>query len=498
MQSILSLSRTNKLILAGFAFLAVLTLGTGRAHAATLNVTGGCTLPIAIASVNAGSNQSGCTAVISPNNYGTSDTITIPSGTISLTTDLPTITESVLIEGAGMSQTTISGDNGQYSVFKTNNSTIFELTDMKVTAFEACAIETSDTNVTLRNIDIDGNNVVGSICGVKVLSGGSSIAYDSSNLYIHDFNESGGDYIEGIRVSTSGGGTVDVDLRNTTLSSLHALTGGINGIFLAPGFEGIGGGSVSAVITNTTVDDLTSTGITAPFANIAGANGADASTTTVVNNITITGTRGVPGSGQLTGIDTAAFYAVGFAFGPTDTSNVNVSISNSLMADNMSSSTYSNCSQGNLSSVFNGTGTVNTSFTSLGHNISDDDTCGFTQIGDQQNVNNIISTLGTLQDNGGAVPTRALLAGSPAIAAGGSVLGVTTDARGIARPNTCPSVGAFQFEGAVCAATTTNANAGGAAAAPNTGIGSVSILVAAVTTLFGILALGYAFATKSS
>ncbi len=492
MQSILgsinNLSKTNKLILAAFAFFAVLAFGGSRAHAATLNVTGGCTLPIAINSVNAGSDQSGCTATGS---YGTDDNISIPASTITLTADLPLITVPVYIDGTGMSQTTIDGNNGQYSVFKSNNSTLFELTDLRITAFEDCAIETTDTNVSLSDIDIDGNNVVGSICGVKVLSGGSSITYDSDNLYIHDFNESGGGYIEGIRVSTSGGGIVDVDLRNTTLSSLHALTGGINGIFFAPGFEGTGGGSVTAVITNTTVDDLTSTGITAPFANIAGANGANATTTTVVNNITITGTRGVPGSGPLTGIETAAFYAVGFSLGPTDTANVNVSISNSLMADNMNSTSSSNCSQGNLSSVFSGVGIVNTSFTSLGHNISDDNTCGFTQIGDQQNINNIIATLGTLQNNGGSVPTRALLPGSPAISAGGAVLGVTTDARGVARPNNCPSVGAFQFEGAVCAATTTNANAGGAAA-PNTGAKTVSTMLAVMASVLGLPILGYA------
>ncbi|RTK93824.1 hypothetical protein EKI60_05105 [Candidatus Saccharibacteria bacterium] len=111
MISILNLTKTNKLILAAFAFWAVMAFGSGRAHAATLNVSGGCTLPIAINSVNAGANQSGCTAVGS---YGTNDTIIIPAGTQTLTADLPTFTESVTIEGAGMNSTTISGDSGQF------------------------------------------------------------------------------------------------------------------------------------------------------------------------------------------------------------------------------------------------------------------------------------------------------------------------------------------------------------------------------------------------
>jgi hypothetical protein len=103
--------------------------------------------------------------------------------------------------------------------------------------------------------------------------------------------------------------------------------------------------------------------------------------------------------------------------------------------------------------------------------------------------------LGPLQDNGGVVPTMALLAGSPAINAGGQVLGISTDARGVAR-NSCPSVGAYQFEGAVCSATTTNANAGTNAAAPNTGINSVSLLGVVIATLLGLSAIGYSIAAK--
>ena len=47
-ESIISLSKTNKLILAAFAFVAVLAIGSGRAHAATLAVDANCTLNNAI------------------------------------------------------------------------------------------------------------------------------------------------------------------------------------------------------------------------------------------------------------------------------------------------------------------------------------------------------------------------------------------------------------------------------------------------------------------
>ncbi len=67
----------------------------------------------------------------------------------------------------------------------------------------------------------------------------------------------------------------------------------------------------------------------------------------------------------------------------------------------------------------------------MGHNISDDATCGFTASGDQQNVNPL---LGQLTDNGGQTDTRALLAGSPAIDTGVNTGCPATDQRGDPRP----------------------------------------------------------------
>ncbi len=209
---------------------------------------------------------------------------------------------------------------------------------------------------------------------------------------------------------------------------------------------------------------------------------------TTVTNITVTGLRGVTGTSLIDGgIKSAAFYATAAGVGSGDVANVNMTVQNSLFANNLNDGVSNNCSAADITSVVGGTGTGIATITSLGHNISDDATCtSFTQPGDKQNVNNIISTLGPLQNNGGNVPTRALLAGSPAISAGSAVLGVTTDARGVARPEACPSVGAFQFEGAVCGVSTpSGSNGGGNAGAPNTGIGSAS-LVQLVAGLSGV------------
>ena len=55
---------------------------------------------------------------------------------------------------------------------------------------------------------------------------------------------------------------------------------------------------------------------------------------------------------------------------------------------------------------------------------------------------------GPLANYGGPTATMALLPGSPAIDAGISVAGVTTDQRGIARPQgSAPDIGAFESRG---------------------------------------------------
>ena len=288
--------------------------------------------------------------------------------------------------------------------------------------------------------------------------------------------------------------------QNTTIDNVHNTVGPVDGFMMSVGvFFGPGGstGTINATINNVTISDVTSANIAAPFASVAFAAGGNANVNTTVNNATITGVRGITEvSGPLTGIKSAAFYSATLGIGSGDVGTAVVNVSNTLLADNLSDGVSSNCMASDITSNFGGSGSGNSVINSLGHNISDDSSCSaFTSQGDQQNINNILSTLGPLQNNGGVVPTRALLPGSPAIASGSSVLGVTTDARGIARPSTCPSVGAFQFEGAVCAASTTSG--GSNAGAPNTGIRPSSTLAAIIATVVGLATIGYAFKAKS-
>ncbi len=497
MLNILNLIKTNKLILATFAFLAVLAFGTGRVHAATLNITGGCTLPIAINSVNAGANQSGCTA---SGSYGTNDTINLPAGTTTLTSDLPTITESVSIEGAGLAQTMISGDNGQFSVFKA------EITDgnvaissMKLTAFsdQAIQIQSTDGNVSLVSLDIDGNSSVGNGILLTFLGTGTN-DFTSDSVYVHDFISTNDTL--GFSLSREETGTTNAVITNTTVANIAVTTdAGAYGFGMYAGVRGgsSGGGVLNVDVTNVTVDNLSGQTFVAPFYALAfGSNG----NTTVNANVTyatIIGTRGSVRDLGGENLESAAFYAISGGFGGGETGTSIINVKNSLFADNLMDGESKNCGLIDVTSAFSGVGSGVSQINSQGNNISDDTTCtSFNQLGDQQNINNIISTLGPLKNNGGNVPTRALLPGSPAINTGGSVLGVTTDARGIVRPGTCPSVGAFQFEGAVCAASTTNA--GTNAGAPNTGIGAVSPAMTIIATSLGLGIIAYALSKRTA
>ena len=101
-------------------------------------------------------------------------------------------------------------------------------------------------------------------------------------------------------------------------------------------------------------------------------------------------------------------------------------------------SVFSNPSGGNLET--RGGTTV-----SLGHNLFSDGPSITLGPSDLVNTDPL---LGPLEDNGGPTFTQALLPGSPAIDAGVGVSGVTTDQRGVARPQgSAADIGAFESRG---------------------------------------------------
>ncbi|MDR1530262.1 MAG: hypothetical protein LBS40_07705, partial [Burkholderiales bacterium] len=78
---------------------------TVNSSAGTLTDSGKCTLRGAIGSINSGSNQNNCVAVVSPDAYGINDTITFDTTVFSAATTIMvspeiTITKSLTIDGA--------------------------------------------------------------------------------------------------------------------------------------------------------------------------------------------------------------------------------------------------------------------------------------------------------------------------------------------------------------------------------------------------------------
>ena len=83
------------------------------------------------------------------------------------------------------------------------------------------------------------------------------------------------------------------------------------------------------------------------------------------------------------------------------------------------------------------------SFISLGHNLFSDTPAVSL---DPTDLINTDPRLGPLAANGGPTATLALLAGSPAIDAGVSIPNLTTDQRGVPRPEgSAPDIGAFEY-----------------------------------------------------
>lgn len=86
---------------------------------------------------------------------------------------------------------------------------------------------------------------------------------------------------------------------------------------------------------------------------------------------------------------------------------------------------------------------LGTSIVSLGHNLSDDNTCNLNATGDITNPNPL---LGPLQNNGGTTLTHALLPTSPAINAGDNANCPVNDQRGVSRPQaSICDIGAYEF-----------------------------------------------------
>ncbi len=440
MKQTLKLLAISALMLGGFALVKAPSV-----HAASLTVNstadttnqddGSCTLREAINNVNAGSDTTDgglggdCAAA-----DGNNDKVVLPAGVIALSASLPSINESISIEGQGIDQTTITGNSLYGGIISTNGS--LSIKKLTLTAMlDMGVLSSGGGDVVYEEIEVDGTgwqatDPSGVVAGVVV--GGeptSDITVRIRNVYIHSFNVNAS---QAFLTGVVAGGSADTHavienvtlVNNTNTGLLHSLVVGA-GLFDG----GSASGRVSGEVSNITVDGSTSTNSTVTGLIVPVINEGETSANVEVSNITIVNLRAGGTSPFLGG---GAGAAIGVAAGADISAIANITVRNALVAGNE----VEGCATIDISAVLGSSGTSTATITSEGGNLIDDTSCSpyFTQTTDQNNIGALESTLETLADNGGFIPTIALKKGSPAVDSGVVVAGLTQDARLAARP----------------------------------------------------------------
>jgi hypothetical protein len=186
-----------------------------------------------------------------------------------------------------------------------------------------------------------------------------------------------------------------------------------------------GGGGIAGdevvTITNSTVSNNLGGGVTTVPTETASL--------TVINSTISNNSAANLGAGLFSGGSTTLVYAtVADNVAQTAFDNIDTNTLTSFGSVVVGTTTGANC--------LTGPGSV-----SNGYNYSDDDSCGFDQPTDRQSQPAGSALLGPLADNGGLAATRLPGAGSPLIDAipvdacqADGASGITTDERGVARP----------------------------------------------------------------
>ena len=289
----------------------------------------------------------------------------------------------------------------------------FELSDFSMTlgSSNIIGIQSYQTvSTTIDNIEVD-NEGLGM---ASVYSADSNLTIRDS--YFHDGAMTGSGMPLVVATSNESNSSVDID--RTTFAS------GPAGLMLHAG----SGFTLNATIKNSTFTDLHGDGN--QFYTVASGIAAapDNSTGTQVNYTTTNNTFS-----NITNTVTGSYPATAILDVAEGDSTITHTAQNDLYAVGDGTANTVNYYR-YAGSGSGGSGTFNT--TSNGGNVSSDNSFSsyLTQPSDKHSQTNLASFLGVLTDNGGSVPTLALSEGSPAINAGTTVSGMTTDARGVTRP----------------------------------------------------------------
>jgi CSLREA domain-containing protein len=435
-------------------------------------------------------------AIDAANTNPGADDVPVPAGTYLLILGPLAVTDDLSIAGAGQTNTIIDG-NAMGRVFDIDSTSgVVEISGVTIrngntgvgggilnyadlTLTNSTVSDNTGTygggirnlyggDLTLINSTVSGNTaMVGSGGGISNLYGGTLTLTNSTVSGNSAYGRGGG-------ISNYYGG--DVTLTNSTVSGNTSADAGGGGIYHAnydgnltltnstvSGNSADAGGGIYSIgiltLTNSTVshnkaDDggggilanrtLTLTDSTvshndAAYSGYYGSGGGIKSygTLTLVNS-TVSGNSAQWGGGIYAGYnssltnstvsDNTAMYMKGGAGFVSGSKTAIPIFSNTIVAGNDPSTPT--CFIGAVDS--------------LGYNLTDDDSCGFTAPSDLVVVD---AMLGPLQDNGGPTETHDLLPGSPAIDAGSvDCPPPDTDQRGVARPRGAAcDIGAVEY-----------------------------------------------------
>ncbi len=341
-------------------------------------------------------------------------------GAIEETNGLPG--EDIIVLGSGTFRLTLAG-RGE------NNAATgdLDITDSLQIIGSGMGKTFIDADGLDRVFDIRGANTTVSLSGVSIINGrlpaglvsekkGGGGIRNQGSLVLNTVALSG-NTVQGWTDSDGGGGLLNqgtCSMAGSTIQGNFAHAGG--GIFngaqatlqirksTLSGNSSRGGGGLmnegTAALINTTLSGNSAAGGSAPYGGaVRNRNRLQLVFCTVAQNSANSG-GGIDNDGT-------------------------VSMVNTLLAAN----TGGNCRSAN-------------GLVSEGHNLDSDNSCGLTAA----DLKNIDPRLAPLGDNGGPTRTHALNPGSPAIDAGNEVTGITTDQRGLARPQRKAfDIGAFEM-----------------------------------------------------